>query len=450
MNANLPVIPEYITVHLGAPDSAAQNVTLPFADYIKNVVSSEIYPTWPENAIRANALAIISFALNRVYTEFYRTKGYNFDITNDTRVDQAFVKDRDIYENVGGIVDGIFNNYIVRNEKTEPLFAQFCNGTTSKCNGLSQWGTVPLANSGKSPLEILKNYYGNDISIVTNAPVKSVSESFDGIPLKLGSAGNSVKTVQIELNRIARNYPAIPKIKSEDGFFGADTEEAVKKFQEIFSLPKTGIVDKSTWYKIKRYYNGVKQLSELISEGITLEEARLPFAEVLKEGDAGEEIRTVKYYLNVIAYFNPALSGVKSGNVFDSELKEAVLRYQRFYGLKETGEIGVETFESFQKVYGDIIRGLPQGYEGNKAKIYPGYYLSEGLQNSDVADLQRYLARIGSTITALPEVAVTGRFDSQTRNAVETFQRLFGLPVTGAVGPVTWYRIALEYDNTVE
>ena len=172
-----PIIPEQITVHLGTPESTAENVTVPFTDYIKNVASSEIYPTWPESALRANIYAIITFALNRIYTEWYRSRGYNFDITNSTQFDQAFVKNRDYFENISRIVDEIFNDYIVRQNDIQPLFSRFCNGTTSKCDGLSQWGSVTLAESGYTPFRILQNYYGDDIRLVENAPVAEIEES---------------------------------------------------------------------------------------------------------------------------------------------------------------------------------------------------------------------------------------------------------------------------------
>jgi len=212
-----PIIPETITVHLGPPDSAAENVTVPFADYVKNVASSEIYPTWPENALRANIYAIITYALNRIYTEYYPSRGYNFDITNSTAIDQAFVPNREIYENIGYIVDDIFNDYLVRQGSIQPLFAAFCNGTTSQCEGLSQWGTVSLAERGFTPYRILQNYYGDDINIVENAPVGFTNESYPGVPLTVGSAGNNVQIIQTELNRISENYPAIPKILDVNG-----------------------------------------------------------------------------------------------------------------------------------------------------------------------------------------------------------------------------------------
>ena len=273
-----PIIPETITVHLGPPDSNAPNVTVPFTDYIKNVASSEIYPTWPENALRANIYAIISFALNRVYTEWYRSRGYDFDITNSTQFDQAFVPDREFFENISLIVDDIFNDYVVRQGNIQPLFTAFCNGTTSTCAGLSQWGTVSLAEQGLSPYSILQNYYGNDINIVEDAPVGFTEESYPGVPLRVGDSGNNVQIIQTQLNRIRQNYPAIPQIQQANGIFGIDTENAVRKFQEIFNLSVTGEVDKSTWYKIKQYYNGVKSLADLVSEGISIAEATVPFA----------------------------------------------------------------------------------------------------------------------------------------------------------------------------
>ena len=442
----LPFIPEDITVHLGAPGSTAENVTVPFADYIKNVASSEIYPTWPENALRANIYAIISFALNRIYTEWYPSRGYNFDITNSTAFDQAYVKDREVFENISNIVDEIFNDYVVRQGNIQPLFTQFCNGTTSTCNGLSQWGTVNLANEGLTPFSILQRYYGNDIGIVENAPVANVDEAYPNEPLRLGSAGNSVKIIQTELNRISQNYPAIPKIENENGIFGSDTEAAVRKFQEIFSLPQTGEVDKATWYSIKRYYTGVKGLSELASEGITLEEASIPFDTQIAEGDSGIAVRTLQYYLSVIAYFNGNLEPVPLSGYFDSGTVDAVERFQRFYGLPETGVVDNATWNVISRIYIETVAALPQGYEGNNAKLYPGYFLTEGMRNENVRDLQTYISLISKNINEIPDVSVTGFFGEQTENAVSTIQRLYGIPVSGAVGPVTWYTIAREYD----
>ncbi|MEE1185452.1 MAG: peptidoglycan-binding protein, partial [Acutalibacteraceae bacterium] len=302
-----PFIPETITVHLGPPDSPAQNVMVNFVDYLKSVAASEIYPTWPENAIRANIYAQISFALNRVYTEWYRSRGYDFDITNTTAFDQAYTYGRDTFQTTDRIVEEIFNDYIVRQGFIEPLLAQFCNGTTSTCAGLSQWGTVDLANQGYTPYQILTNYYGDNINIVNDAPVMEAVASYPGTPLRRGSAGNDVRILQVRLNRISNNYPAIPKIENVNGVYGADTEEAVRKFQEIFNLTADGVTGKSTWYKVNSIFNGVKKLAELDSEGLRLQDISKLYSETLQLGSRGMPVEIIQYYLATLALVNPQI-----------------------------------------------------------------------------------------------------------------------------------------------
>ena len=294
---NLPTIPEYITVHLGAPDSPAQNITVPFTEYIANAASSEIYPTWPESAIRANIYAQTSFALNRIYTEFYRSRGYDFDITNSTAYDQSFVRGRNIFENIERIVDEIFNSYIRRRGNIEPLFAAYCDGVEVQCNGLSQWGSVSLAEEGYTPYEILQYYYGNDIDIISNAVVEGSSVSAPQFPLSVGTSGDRVRILQLRLNRISDNYPSIPKVATIDGIFAEDTEAAVVRFQEIFGLSPDGIVGNSTWYAVNRIYNAVKRLNELDSEGIRLEEVTKQYPGALSFGSRGLGVRNLQYFL---------------------------------------------------------------------------------------------------------------------------------------------------------
>lgn len=441
-----PVIPENIRVHLGPPSSNAETVTVPFVDYIKNVASSEIYPTWPENALRANIYAIITFALNRIYTEWYPSRGYDFDITNSTQYDQAFVPGREIFENINDIVNDIFDEYVVRNGSIQPLFTQFCNGTTSTCQGLSQWGTVSLAEQGLTPYEILQRFYGGDISILTDTPVASVGESYPGEPLRLGDDSNSVKIIQTELNRISDNYPAIPKIRVENGLFGLDTENAVRAFQEIFGLPRSGTVDKATWYRIRRYYNGVKRLAELSAEGVTEEEASLPYTFELSAGMQGLYVRALQYYLDTIAYANPQLDMVQVTGIFDEPTVRAVEQFQEYYGLPVTGVADNTLWNILNREYRLAVESFPEGYEGDRAKIYPGYVLSEGMRSDSVRDLQTYLSFIGSVYPEIPEIPVTGYFGTQTRDAVYTLQRLFGLPQSGLVGVNTWNTIAEEYN----
>ena len=440
-----PVIPETIRVHLGAPGSDAETVTVPFVDYIKNVVSSEIYPTWPESAIRANVYAITTYALNRIYTEWYPSRGYDYDITNSTRYDQAYVPDRDIFENVSRIVDELFNDYVVRQGTVNPFFTQFCNGTTSTCEGLSQWGTVTLANEGLTPYEILTRYYGADIDIITDAPVQSIEESFPGT-LRQGDAGNSVEILQEQLNRIGQNYPAIPRIPDENGYFDINTENAVRAFQQIFNLAETGIVDKSTWYSIKRYYTGVKNLAELVSEGVTLQEAELPFITEFGIGTTGEEVRLIQYYLAVIAYFNGAIPLISIDGTYSQSTADAVSAFQSFYGATPTGIVDEETWNLLKQIYIQTIDSLPDTFYGERAKLFPGYFLAEGMQNEDVEALQTYLSYIADFYTEIPKIPITGYFGSQTRDAVTVFQRLFGITANGIVGANTWSAIASQYD----
>ncbi len=438
-----PFIPETITVHLGAPSAETENITLPFPEYIKNVASSEIYPTWPESAIRANIYAQISYALNRVYTEWYPSQGYNFDITNTTRYDQAFVPNRNIFENISRIVDEIFNSYVIQEGSIEPYFTQYCNGTTSTCEGLSQWGTVPLAESGLSPFEILQNYYGDDIAIVENAPVQAAGPSYPGQPLRLGEAGNEVRFKQVQLNRISRNYPAIPKINPVDGIFGQETEAAVKEFQRIFNLTPDGIIGPATWYKIVRIYNGVKRLSELDSEGISAEEISKEFPGVLQSGDTGLNVRNLQYFLAVVGEFYDTVPRIEITGVYDTPTQAAVRAFQQTVGLPADGIVGIDTWQELYRTYRGII-ATTDSLEGGVA-VYPGFVLRQGTQDDAVSTLQEYLTYISDTYPEIPAVPVTGVFGNQTAASVEAFQRTFGLEVNGVVGPATWNSIASLY-----
>ena len=349
-----PYVPERITVHLGAPSSYAANVTVPFSDYVKNVASSEIYPTWDESALRANILAIISFALNRVYTEFYRSRGYDFDITNSTAYDQAFVNGRNFFQNVSAIVDDIFNHYIRRQNFVEPLAAKFCNGTTVTCEGLSQWGSQYLATQGYNSVQILRNCYGNNIEIVQNAPIRGVSTSYPGTPLRRGSTGQFVTVVQVELNRISQNYPAIPKVGTVDGIFGSKTEAAVRKFQEIFNLTQDGIVGKATWYELVRIYVAVTNLAELRSEGQQFYAVSGQFPGTLQVGSTGESVRQLQYMLAVLAEYIRSIPTVQVDGVFGPATRTAVLAAQGWLGLPETGSVDAATWNGISEQFGGI------------------------------------------------------------------------------------------------
>lgn len=256
------VIPEYVIVHDGVPgDSTASNYWVRYKDYIKNVASCEIYSTWPENALYANILAIQSFTLNRVYTEWYRNQGYNFTITSSTAYDQKWVYGRNIYENIDYLVDTIFANYLSRPGVRQPIFTSYCDGKRVTCSGLSQWGSMYLAQQGYSAIEIIRYYYGNDMYINTADFISGVPSSWPGYDLGIGASGDKVRQLQNQLNRIARNYPAIPTVTA-DGIYGPATADAVRTFQGIFSLPRTGVTDYPTWYEISEIYVGVTRISE--------------------------------------------------------------------------------------------------------------------------------------------------------------------------------------------
>ena len=392
-----PYVPESITVHLGSPSSNAPNVTVSFSDYVKNSASSEIYPTWDEDALRANILAIVSFALNRIYTEFYRSRGYDFDITNNTAFDQAFTEGRAFFSTISRLVDELFNDYLRRPGFVEPLAAKFCNGTTVTCQGLSQWGSQNLAQQGYSYNQILQSYYGN-VEIVPNAPVRGIASSYPGTPLRIGSTGPSVTVLQVSLNRISQNYPAIPKIAAVDGIFGSKTQAAVRKFQEFFDLTPDGIVGPATWYSIVRLYTAVTRLSELRSQGQRYYAINWSPPTVLQPGSTGDKVRQLQYMLSVLSSYISAIPPVTADGVYGSQTRAAVLAFQRRYQLPETGTVGEATWDAIYDQYVGIenttlrseerFPGGQSSVQRNRAYSgtsligqFPGSDLSAGMQD---------------------------------------------------------------------
>ncbi len=386
-----PYVPRTITVHLGAPSSNAANVTVSFSNYVKNVASSEIYPTWDESALRANILAIVSFALNRVYTEFYRSRGYDFEITNSTAYDQAFVNGRSFFDNISRLVDDLFDNYLRRPGFVEPLAAKFCNGTTVTCEGLSQWGSQNLALQGYTSDQILRSYYGN-VEIVTGAPIQGIQSSYPGTPLRVGSTGPDVVVLQVSLNRIAQNYPAIPKIPAIDGIFGSRTEAAVRKFQQIFNLSADGIVGPATWYSIVRLYTGVNALSELRSQGQQFYAINWAPPDALQQGSTGEKVRLLQYMLSVMSEYIPGIPPLTVDGIYGSATRAAVLAAQRRFALPETGVVDSRTWD----------------------EIYDQY---SGIENTSLRDAEVFPAASSATTPALAVQA--GNFPT-TRNRRST------------------------------
>ena len=349
----LPYVPQRITVHLGTPNSNAQNVTVSFSDYVKNVASSEIYPTWDESALRANILAITSFALNRVYTEFYRSRGYDFDITNSTAYDQYFVNGRSFFDNVSRLVDELFNDYLRRPGFVEPLAAKFCNGTTVTCEGLSQWGSQNLAEQGYTSTEILDSYYG-EVEIVNNAPIQGITSSYPGTPIRRGTTGPSVVTIQTSLNRIAQNYPAIPKVPVVDGIFGSRTEAAVRKFQEVFNLTPDGIVGPATWYALVRLYVAVTRLAELRSQGQRYYANSWATTDPIEQGDRGIKVEHLQYMLSVLSAYIPEIPPLTIDGIFGPATRASVIAAQRRFGLPQTGIVDFDTWDEIYDQFSGI------------------------------------------------------------------------------------------------
>lgn len=371
----IPYVPQRITVHLGAPSASADNVTVSFSDYVKNVASSEIYPTWEESALRANILAIVSFALNRVYTEFYRSRGYDFDITSSTAYDQFFVRGRSFFSNVSRLVDELFNSYLRRPGFVEPLAAKFCNGTTVTCEGLSQWGSQALAQQGYNSTQILRSYYG-DVEIVANAPVQDYVSSYPGTPLRRGSVGPNVVVIQTELNRISQNYPAIPKVSAVDGIFGAATENSITAFQKIFNLTPDGVVGPATWYALVRLYTAVTSLSELRSQGQRFYTIAWNKGRPLVPGDRGIQVEHLQYMLRVLAAYISQIPSVAVDGIYGSASRSAVLAAQGYFGLPQTGTVDLTTWN----------------------EIYDQF---TGIENASFRDLERFpytSAVIGNTL----------------------------------------------------
>ena len=409
--------------------------------------TGNIFPTWPEAAIRANIYAQMSYVLNRIFTEWYRSQGYDFDITNSTRYDQSFVAGRDIFENISTIVDDMIGSYLTRGDAVEPLFAQYCNGTTVTCpGGLSQWGTVPLAEQGLSAEEIVRSFYGDDINFSADAPLSpALGESFPGITLRLGENGEDVRTIQNRLNRISTNYPNIPKIYPADGVFDADTEAAVRAFQRQFNLTPDGLVGRATWYRIAFVYNNVKRLSELNSEGLTLEEISRQYPELLSEGMSGVSIRLLQYFLAIAGEYYDALprwSAAQLDGIFGPQTRSAVEAYQRMLGLPVTGAVDRATWNALVSTYRSVLLVQPEQEWLGLFVGLPEVFLVTGMRGDAVRRAQELINIIARGYPEVPAVTVDGIFGSATESAVSVIQTLLGLPATGAVGPLTWEGMA--------
>lgn len=449
-------VPETVTVHLGTPGSDAVNVTVPFVNYIKSVASSEIYPTWPRESLLANINAEVSLVLNRIYTEWYPSQGYDFDVSASPAFDQYYVHQREVFNTIDTLVDEFFDSYIARKGFIEPIFAQFCDGKQSACSGLSQWGTVDLANRGYQSLEIVRYYYGEDTEIRKASIAQVIPDSYPGEPLSLGSTGEAVLAVQNRIDRIAVNYPAIPFITLPNGIYDEDTERAVRTFQQVFGLPVTGTVDEETWYKILYIYVAVKRLAELESEGEEYQSGAYPGNDV-QTGDRGPNVLRIQWYINAISRSGqyPQVPFVVLDGIYDTETANAVRVLQGLFGFEQSGVVDRQTWDAITELYnevGDVGTG-DQYYGGGASgwpRPYPGAPIRRGARGDNVYYIQELLNVIAAYNSAVPTVEVDGIFGAATQAAVRAFQSEYGLEADGIVGPLTWEALNARYGEAEE
>ena len=400
---------------------------------------------WPEQALRANIHCQISLALNRIYTEWYPSKGYSFNITNSTSYDQYYVHGRTVFDVMVRLTDDIFNTYIRKTGTVNPYYAEYCDGKSVTCPGLKQWGTVTLANQGRNALSILKYYYGSNIEIIRTNNIQSIPQSYPGSPLRQGSTGAAVFTLQRQLNRITKDYPFLGLL-TVDGIFGRKMTETVKKFQRQFNLTADGVVGRSTWYKISYIYVSVKDLAELTSEGETfsgtLPDGPWNFGSgVLKQGSTGSEVEQMQFWLSTLAQYESRIPSVTVDGVYGSGTAAAVRAFQRLYGLTVDGIVGLTTwtelYDQFRSIQSD--NGTPNAY--------PGTALRQGSSGQNVRLVQFWLKIARTVYSSLNNITVDGIFGSSTAAAVRRFQTYFGLTSDGVVGRTTWNKLYEVYND---
>ena len=437
------IIPKNITVHLGKPAASARNVTVSFRRYIANVASSEVYPTWPESALRANIHCQISLALNRIYTEWYPSRGYSFNITNSTSYDQYYVHGRTVFDVMVRLTDDIFNTYLRKTGTVNPYYSEYCDGKSVTCPGLKQWGTVTLAKQGKTPLQILKYYYGSNIEIVRTNNIQAIPQSYPGSPLRQGDSGTAVFTLQRQLNRIAKDYPFFGKL-TVDGVFGPRMASTVKTFQRQFNLTADGVVGRQTWYKISYIYVSVKDLAELTSEGETSSGTLSDGSwggTALRTGSTGSAVEQVQFWLNTLAQYESAIPSLAVDGRYGAATASAVRAFQRRYGLTVDGMVGRETWNAIYNEFRSIQS------DNGTPNAYPGTALREGASGQNVRLVQFWLKIAHTVYSRLNDLTVDGRFGAATTAAVKRFQTYFGLTSDGVVGRTTWNKMYEVYND---
>ena len=398
---------------------------------------------WPEAALRANIHCQISLALNRIYTEWYPSKGYSFNITNSTSYDQYYVHGRTVFDVMVRLTDDIFNTYIRKTGTVNPYYSEYCDGKSVTCPGLKQWGTVTLANRGRTPLQILKYYYGNDIEIVRTNNIQSNPQSYPGSPLKQGDSGTAVFTLQRQLNRITKDYPFFGKL-TVDGKFGASMTSTVKAFQKQFNLTADGVVGRQTWYKISYIYVSVKDLAELTSEGEmssgTLSDGTWG-GTTLRSGSTGSSVEQVQFWLNTLSQYESSIPSITVDGIYGTSTANAVRAFQRLNGLTVDGVVGQTTWNAIYNEFRSIQS------DNGTPNAYPGTALRQGASGQNVRLVQFWLKIARTVYSSLNNVTVDGVFGAATAAAVKKFQSYFGLTSDGVVGRTTWNKLYEVYND---
>ena len=404
-------------------------------------------PSWPEEALRANIIAQVSLALNRIWTEWYPSRGYSFNITGSPGYDQAYVNGRTVFAVMERLTAELFNTYVQRTGDVEPYFTEYCDGKTVTCPGMKQWGTVDRAREGMNALQILRYYYGNRVQLVTTDSIAAIPSSYPGSPLRRGSTGTNVRILQKQLSRIAKDYPSFGK-PTVNGTFDEATENSVKKFQKQFSLTADGIVGRATWNKISYIYVSVKDLAELTSEGETAEGTQSAGGwpgTVLRRGATGSRVEQVQFWLSDLAQFDSSLVSVTVDGSYGAATERAVRAFQQKQGLTADGAVGQATWNALYSAWVDAQSDL-----GGTA--WPGTALRRGATGMEVRLVQFWLRLAADNYSALRTVTVDGSYGAATVSAVEAFQSLFGLTADGVVGRSTWNKlkeVALAVANKI-
>ena len=457
------IIPDYIIVHLARPEVSAPNRRVSFKDYIKNVAFHEIYDSWPDAALTANIYCIVSLALNRIYTEFYRTqgRGYEFDITNDTSIDQKYVDGGSTGARINAIVDKIFNNYLAVVGHQEPFLTLYCDGVQVKCPGrLTQWGSYYDALSGMTPWQIIQKYYAYNLELRQCNVFSAPFESYPGYTLKEGSSGDNVQTMQLYINRILGRYSNVI-VKPVDGIFGPIMKKAVTAFQQYYNLPANGEINKTSWYKISYIYGIEKALWEMSSEGEHITVGKTPPTTATRINDTGALVVELQFLLNFILVYHNEIPFVAGTSSFDSYTITAVTAFQKKFGLTADGVVGASTWKKLYDVYWEIaenavkppqpsdIKSITQPSLAQKMPSYPGYVIEAGAIGHDAMLIQQAINGLSDHYNGLWKINADGQFGNGTRSAVEAFQKLFGLTADGKVGKITWNKLMDEYNKYI-